>query len=179
MNTDDRQVHNPSTIETTVLVIDDEESVLRAYARLFRSAGLQARTFASVEEFLQAQWPIDHACVISDVRMPGKSGLELPQLLAESHRTLPVIFVTAHDTEQARDAAREAGAAAYFRKPVDDQALLDAIAWALKPHAGEPSQSSRNGTEDGGKPETARSLGSRNQKNRASSKPQSSNGAND
>jgi FixJ family two-component response regulator len=68
--------------------------------------------------------------------MPGVSGLELPALLASAGRRLPVILVTAHDTEETRDIAQRAGAAAYFRKPVDDQALLDAIAWTLihEPH---------------------------------------------
>ncbi|RYD70614.1 MAG: response regulator [Verrucomicrobiaceae bacterium] len=70
------------------------------------------------------------ACVISDVRMPGASGLELPRMLAQAGRDLPVILVTAHDTPDTRYRAKDVGAAAYFRKPVDDQALLDAIAWA-------------------------------------------------
>jgi FixJ family two-component response regulator len=92
---------------------------------------MRPQTFASVEEFMRADCPDDHACVISDVRMPGISGLELPGLLARAGRRLPVIFTTAHDTPETREIAQRAGAAAYFRKPVDDQALLDAIAWAL------------------------------------------------
>ncbi len=72
-----------------------------------------------------------NACVISDVQMPGTSGLDLPVLLARAGRRVPVIFVTAHDTPETRDRAQSAGAVAYFRKPVDDQALLDAVAWAV------------------------------------------------
>lgn len=75
--------------------------------------------------------PDENACVISDVQFPGKSGLDLPVLLARAGRHLPVIFVTAHDTQEIRDTAQKHGAAAYFRKPVDDQALLDSITWAL------------------------------------------------
>lgn len=71
------------------------------------------------------------ACVLCDVAMPGISGLELPDLLARAGLRLPVIFITAHDTPETRAIAQRVGAAAYFRKPVDDQALLDAIAWAL------------------------------------------------
>ena len=63
--------------------------------------------------------------------MPGTSGLELPALLARTGQRLPVIFVTAHDTPETRELAHRLGAAGYFRKPVDEQALLDAIAWAL------------------------------------------------
>jgi FixJ family two-component response regulator len=98
---------------------------------MVRSAKMQSRTFESVEEFMHADLSDENACVISDVRMPGTGGLELPALLARSGRHLPVIFITAHDTPEMRDMARRAGAAAYFHKPVDDQALLDAVAWAL------------------------------------------------
>lgn len=115
-----------------VYIVEDEPSVATAYARLVRSARMQPRTFTSVEDFLHAEISDDNACVVSDVQFPGKSGLELPGLLVEAGHTLPVIFVTAHDTAQARDTAQRAGAAAYFRKPVDDQALLDAIAWAIQ-----------------------------------------------
>jgi FixJ family two-component response regulator len=114
-----------------VYIIDDESSVAEAYARLVRSARMQPRTFASVDEFLRTDLLDSNACVISDVRMPGTSGLDLPSLLARAGRRLPVILVTAHDTADARDNARRVGAAAYFRKPVDDQALLDAIGWVM------------------------------------------------
>ena len=122
-----------------VYIVDDESSVCTAYARLVRSAKMQPRTFESVEAFMRADLSDKNACVISDVRMPGTSGLELPALLARAGRHLPVIFVTAHDTPETRDIAQRAGAAAYFRKPVDDQALLDAVAWAL---GGQPDNSS-------------------------------------
>jgi FixJ family two-component response regulator len=116
---------------THIYIVDDEASMRDAYARLLRAAGMQSRTFASVEEFLSAKWSGDNACVVADVRMPGVSGLDLPGLLQRQGRTVPVIFVTAHDTEETRTLALRAGAAGYFRKPVDDQALLDAIEWAL------------------------------------------------
>jgi FixJ family two-component response regulator len=122
-----------------VYIVDDEPSVCTAYARLVRSAKMQPRTFESVEEFMHADLSDENACVISDVRMPGTSGLELPALLARAGRHLPVIFVTAHDTPETRDIAQRAGAAAYFRKPVDDQALLDAVAWALSGQPDNPS----------------------------------------
>lgn len=114
-----------------VYIVDDEPSVCTAYARLVRSAKMHPRTFASVEDFMRSDFTDENACVVSDVQFPGKSGLELPVLLGRAGHYLPVIFVTAHDTSEARDLAQRFGAAAYFRKPVDDQALLDAITWAL------------------------------------------------
>ena len=119
-----------------IYIVDDEPSICTAYARLVRSAKMQPRTFASVEDFMRSDFTDENACVVSDVQFPGKSGLELPVLLGRAGHHLPVIFVTAHDTPETRDLAQRYGAAAYFRKPVDDQALLDAIAWALhaQPH---------------------------------------------
>lgn len=114
-----------------VYIVDDEPSICTAYARLARSAKMQPRTFASVEEFLRADFSDENACVVSDVQFPGKSGLELPVMLGRAGHHLPVIFVTAHDTPETRHLAQRFGAAGYFRKPVDDQALLDAILWAV------------------------------------------------
>jgi len=114
-----------------VYIVDDEPSICTAYARLVRSAKMQPRTFASVEDFLRSDFTDENACVISDIQMPGTNGLDLPSLLARAGHRVPVIFVTAHDTPETRCRAQSAGAAGYFRKPVDDQALLDAIAWAI------------------------------------------------
>jgi len=114
-----------------VYIVDDEPTVCTAYARLVRSAKMQPRTFLSVEDFLGSNLSDENACVISDIQMPGTNGLDLPGLLARAGYHMPVIYVTGHDTPEARDHAQRVGAAAYFRKPVDDQALLDAIAFAL------------------------------------------------
>jgi len=114
-----------------VYIVDDEPSVCTAYARLVRSAKMEPRTFGSVEDLMQAEFTDENACVVSDVQFPGKSGLELPEMLGRAGHRLPVIFVTAHDTEETRERAQRAGAAAYFCKPVDDHALLDAITWAI------------------------------------------------
>jgi FixJ family two-component response regulator len=119
-----------------IYIVDDEPSICTAYARLVRSASMQARAFPSVEEFMAADISDKRACLICDVAMPGVSGLDLPTLLARAGRNLPVIFVTAHDTPETRAIAQRVGAAAYFRKPVDGQALLDAIVWALSPRLG-------------------------------------------
>jgi FixJ family two-component response regulator len=117
-----------------VYVVDDEETVLRAMGRLLRSAGMRPRLFTSVEELMGlAEAPGPFGCVIADIRLHGRSsGLELPDLLRIRGWELPVIFLSAQDTDHYRAAAKRAGAAAFFRKPVDDQALIDAIRWAAR-----------------------------------------------
>lgn len=115
----------------TVYIIDDDVSVRKALSRLLRSAGLHTTALASSDELAYIEKIPEKACVIADVRTWGNSGLRLPDALVKSGRHLPVIFVTAQDTEQVRSEAKQSGAAGYFRKPVDAQALLDAIEWAL------------------------------------------------
>jgi FixJ family two-component response regulator len=114
-----------------VYIVDDEPMLCAAYARLVRSAKMHPRTFGSVEDFIKSDFSDENACVLSDIQMPGTNGLELPGLLARAGHRLPVIFVTGHDSAETRDQAQKLGAAAYFRKPVDDHALLDAIEFAL------------------------------------------------
>lgn len=115
----------------TIFVIDDDTSVQRALARLLNSADYNVITFTSVDLFLElSEWPTV-ASVVADIRMPGTQSMLLPKLLSERNLHYPVIFLTAQDTEVNRDAASSAGAAAFFRKPVDDQALIDAINWSL------------------------------------------------
>jgi FixJ family two-component response regulator len=114
-----------------VYIVGDEPSGCIAYARLVRLANMQPRTFGSVEDFLNADFSGENACVISDVASPGTSGLELPSLLARAGHRVPVIFITTNDTAKTRRLAREVGVAAYFCKSVDNQALLDAIEWEI------------------------------------------------
>ena len=114
-----------------VYLIDDDPSVRKALGRLLRSANLDAETFASGEEFLSRPRKNENACIILDIRMPGLTGFDfLERLLTEGIR-IPVIAVSAHDDAETREHARELGAVTFFRKPVDDQALLDAIWWAI------------------------------------------------
>jgi len=116
----------------TVYIVDDDRSVRVALKRLLRSAGLKPFDFDSCQAFLDCDVVASRACVIADIRMPGTSGLELPGLLAERGRDLPVILLSAYDRDDAVEEAKLAGAVALFRKPVDDQALLDAIEWATR-----------------------------------------------
>ena len=96
-------------------------------ARLIRSAGLMAKTFASGEEFLAAARPNLPSCLVLDVNLPGLNGLDLQQELAKSALRFPIIFLTGHGDIPMTVRAVKAGAANFLTKPVDDEALLDAI----------------------------------------------------
>lgn len=114
-----------------IYVIDDDASVRKAFGRLLRSADLDAETFPSAEEFLSSPKQKENACVIIDIRMPGLTGFDLQEKMALEGIRIPVIVISAHDDEETREHAKELGAVGFFRKPVDDQALLDAIWWAI------------------------------------------------
>ena len=117
--------------QTMIYVIDDDESVRKAFGRLLRSVNLEVETFSSAEEFLKGPKANRNACIIVDIRMPGLTGLDLQRKLKDQGIQIPVIVITASDDAQVREQARELGAVAFFRKPIDDQALLDAISWAI------------------------------------------------
>jgi FixJ family two-component response regulator len=115
-----------------VYVIDDDESVRRAIGRLLRSVDLDVETFSSAEEFLRNPKQGQSACILIDIRMPGLTGFDLQRRLLSEGIQIPVIVISASDDVQIREHARELGAQFFFRKPVDDQALLDAIWWAIE-----------------------------------------------
>jgi FixJ family two-component response regulator len=115
-----------------IYVIDDDGSVRRAFQMLFQSADFNVQTFCSAEEFLESASLRDDSCIILDMRMPGMTGPDLQKELVSRKIRIPVIVVSAYDDAAARDLARELGAVAFFRKPVDDQALIDAILWVLE-----------------------------------------------
>lgn len=118
-----------------IYIVDDDKSVLRAMKRLILSMDMDVLTFGSSEEFLDYSHKEQNACLIADVKMPGIGGMELQQKLLTKGSKLPVIFITAFDTEGIRNEAKKAGAEGYFQKPVDDQALLDSIRWVLSRHS--------------------------------------------
>lgn len=115
-----------------VFVVDDDSSARNGLARLLRTAGHDVRAFASAEEFLDDFDPETFGCLVLDVRMPGMSGQELQAELAARGVGLPMIVVSADDDPETRRAAHRMKAAAFFRKPVDGSALLDAIDWAVR-----------------------------------------------
>lgn len=118
-------------------IIDNDASVRRALGRVMTSAGLEHRSYESAEAFLAAAPEATAGCIVTDMTLPVRNGLDLKQALNRAALDLPVIFLTANDTQASREAAREAGAGGYFRKPVDTQALLDAVLWALEGQASE------------------------------------------
>lgn len=118
-------------IKPIIYIVDDEESVLRAMKRLILSMDMDVKTFTSGQEFLESDFRDRNACLIADIKMPVMGGMKLQQKILAKGSKLPVIFITAFDTERIRGEAKEAGAAGYFQKPVDDQALLDSIQWVL------------------------------------------------
>ncbi len=116
----------------TIYLIDDDDSVRRALGRVMASSGFAWQAFHSVDDFMATPRSAGPGCIVADVTMPGMNGIDLKRMLNAAHEELPVIFLTAQDTETMRTAAKDAGVAGFFRKPVDTQALLDAIQWALK-----------------------------------------------
>jgi FixJ family two-component response regulator len=120
-----------STPRPAVHIVEDDLSVRTALERLLISAGIRPRAFAGAELLLRAGCVRSGDCVVADVKMHGVTGLELQRRMRAEGLRVAFIFVTAHDSEEAREEAKREGAIAYFRKPVDDQALLDAIQWAL------------------------------------------------
>lgn len=116
-----------------VAVVDDEELVRRALARVLRAAGVAVRTFASGQEFL-ALWRSDPPdCVVLDLNMPGLNGLDVQRCLRQLEESLPVVIITAQDDPALRAQCLELGALAYLCKPLDRDTLLDAIHRCVRP----------------------------------------------
>lgn len=110
-----------------ISIVDDDDSVREALASLMRSAGYIPKVFSSAGDFLNSEYFDETGCLILDVQMPGMTGIELQQHLLASKRTVPIIFISAHDDAQARVRALEAGAVVFLKKPFSDDALLEAI----------------------------------------------------
>jgi FixJ family two-component response regulator len=108
-----------------IVVVDDDESVCRALARLLRSYGFEVATFGSAAALLAAGLPADTRCLVLDVRMPEMGGVELCEHLEASGRRVPAVFVTAHGTEDLRSLVLQG--APVLQKPVNGEALVAAI----------------------------------------------------
>jgi FixJ family two-component response regulator len=112
---------------STVLVIDDDPELRDSVARLLRSVGQGAQLFASISDFLRADPPAGPTCLVLDVRLPGRSGLDLQRELAAANREIPIIFITGHGDIPMSVQAMKAGAIEFLTKPFRDQDLVDAI----------------------------------------------------
>ncbi len=114
-----------------ISIVDDDRSVREAARRLVKSLGYATATFASAEEFLQSGRLQETDCLITDVQMPGMSGVDLQDHLAASGDTTPVIFVTAFPEAAVRHRALRAGALGFLSKPISEQSLIACIDKAL------------------------------------------------
>jgi FixJ family two-component response regulator len=119
--------------QTTIAIVDDDEAVRSGISRLLRSLGFAAISFSSAEEFLSSGQARKSSCLITDVRMPGMSGIELQDELIAQGFELPIIFMTAFDEEQTRSRAINAGAHEFLTKPFKEETLINSINAALEP----------------------------------------------
>src|ERR1700688_4444981 len=119
------------TGEPTLIVVDDDVGIREALESLFRSVGLQVKVLASVPEFLHEGRPDGPTCLVLDVRLPGKSGLDFQRELAAADIHVPIIFITGHGDIPMSVQAMKGGAIEFLTKPFRDQELLDAIQLGL------------------------------------------------
>lgn len=110
-----------------IVIVDDDKSVQSALQDLIEADGLSAKCFGSAEEFLESGLQRKAACLITDIRMPGMSGLELQAKLKADGYRIPIIFITAHGDARVRIQAMREGAAEFLMKPFDDRVLLKRV----------------------------------------------------
>jgi len=117
--------------DATVLIVDDDAAMGEALCNLLESVGLQAKMFGSVAELLASTLPDTASCLVLDIRLPGMSGLDFQQKLAEANIRTPIIFMTGHGDIPMSVRAMKAGAFDFLTKPFRDQDMLDAVATAI------------------------------------------------
>ncbi len=118
--------------EPVVLVVDDDPSMREALEGLFRSVGLKTEVFASAPELLERELPDGPCCLVLDIRLPKRSGLDFQVELAKAGIEIPIIFITGHGDVPMSVRAMKAGAVDFLIKPFRDQDLLDAVTVALE-----------------------------------------------
>ena len=119
-------------IMSMIAIVDDDASVREALQQLVRALGYSVSTFGSAEEFLNSEQVADTSCLITDVQMPGLSGIDLQNwLIAKGHR-IPIIFLTGHSDETLRKHAIKAGALAFLSKPLGQHDLANYLEKTLK-----------------------------------------------
>ena len=126
-----------TTTQPLIHVVDDDASFRAAVTRLLRAAKYEVRGYASASEFLDSRPCASPGCVLLDLRMPGLSGFDLQQSLAQMEEPLPIIFLSGHGDIPASVRAMKAGAVDFLTKPVRRDALLRAIHTALERNAAE------------------------------------------
>jgi len=125
-------MQEPQESDALIAIVDDDPSVRRGLQRLIRSAGWKVETFASAQEFLARPSAISPSCLVLDLQLPGLSGLDLQQRMADLGLDIPVVFLTGQGNIPASVKAMKAGAIEFLTKPVDEQNLLKAIEEAIE-----------------------------------------------
>ena len=123
--------HRMPNQEQTIVVVDDDEGMNQALERLLSAAGFRAVTFLSAEALLETGGADKASCLVLDIHLPGLSGFELQQRLAQTGARLPVIFITAFDDPDSQARAEACGATGYFTKPFSGQKFVAAITKAM------------------------------------------------
>jgi FixJ family two-component response regulator len=118
--------------EKMVAVVEDDDSYRVAVRRLLKSAGFSVQSFATAEDFLRSGRQHETGCLITDIRMPGMSGLDLQAKLNADHCLIPTIFITAHGDEDMRLQAMRGGAVKFMVKPFDGEILLESVRAAFE-----------------------------------------------
>jgi FixJ family two-component response regulator len=116
-----------TSTQPVVFVVDDDTDLLRDSELLFETVGITCETFSSADAFLEGYSPKPSSCLVLDIRLPGMSGLELQEKLAEMRIDIPIIMITGHADVQMAVAAMRRGAFDFIEKPFRDQVLLDSI----------------------------------------------------
>jgi FixJ family two-component response regulator len=124
-----------STIDkrNLVIVVDDDPSILRALQRVLQVHGFDTEVFTSVEGFLAGAHLSEAACIVLDVHLQHRSGIDLMHQLLRSGHSLPVIFITAVESEATRKSALKAGCLAYLHKPFPSSLLIEAVERVMPP----------------------------------------------
>ena len=125
------------TKNSLISIVDDDRSMVESVVSLIQSVGYKAKGFYSADDFLKSSQLIKTSCLILDVCMPEIDGLELQRRLAATTHRIPIIFITAYDSDDLRARALEAGAAGFLYKPFSEESLLQAVRSALSEQPGE------------------------------------------
>jgi FixJ family two-component response regulator len=115
-----------------IAIVEDDPWVRKSLDRLIKAEGFRTATFACAEDFLNTGDHQQTHCLILDLRLPGMNGLELQHYLVTKQERIPIVFVSAHDEPETRLRAMQAGAFAFFSKPVNDEALVNTVRSAIK-----------------------------------------------
>lgn len=114
-----------------IYIIDDDRYVRRSFSLLLKSAGFESVSFEGAEQFLNQTRFSAEDLLILDYHMPGMNGCDLLNYFKEKEIHYPVIIITAYDDQESRECAKNYGAIAYLRKPVDGEALIDLVKYSL------------------------------------------------